>query len=177
MFFFIDKKYLLLLFICFRQFCTTISSSLTAFILFLLVFSYVIYYTSTRPLAEVSITDISDVLAADKELIFNIHVKGRNFGLWNVEIVNADLSVFATPVRNSAPGRIPGGPGSHWDDVNNETISEVTPSEYLGIIVVFDEPLVFAAGVNRTGVVSEPSGQVRLRYPGGQDDREGQDRW
>lgn len=160
-----------------QSFCTA-SSSLTAFILFLMVFSYVIYFTSTLPLTDVSIIDISDVLAADKELMFNIHVMGRNFGLWNVEIVHSDLNVFATPVNNNnAPGWIPGGPGSHWDDVKNQTLNDVTPSEFLGSILLFDEPLVFAAGVNRKGVVSEPSGQVRLRNPGGEHDKEGQGRW
>ncbi|CAI2163775.1 11771_t:CDS:2 [Funneliformis geosporum] len=160
-----------------QSFCTA-SSSFTAFILFLIVFSYVIYFTSTLPLTDISIIDISDVLAADKELMFNIHVTGRNFGLWDVEIVNSDLNVFATPVNNNnAPGWIPGGPGSHWDDVNNKSSSDVTPSEFLGSILLFDEPIVFAAGVNRKGVVSEPSGQVRLRNPGGENDKEGQDRW
>ena len=136
--------------------------------------TYLIYFASTRPLAEVSITDISNVLAADKELMFNIHVKGRNTGLWNVEIVNADLGVFATPVENNTPGGIPGGPGSHWDDdVSGVPINKVAPSEFLGSILVIDEPLVFSAGINRTGVVSEPSGQVRLRNPGGENDKRG----
>lgn len=148
-------------------------SSLTVIIVFLLASSYLLYFASTRPLTDVSITGISDILAADTELIFNIHVKGRNYGLWNIEIVRSDLTVFATPI-NSVPGGIPGGPGSHWDDAkDSEPISEVTPSE-LGSILLFDEPLVFAAGFNKTGVVSEPSGQVRLRNPGGE---EGQERW
>jgi hypothetical protein len=126
---------------------------------------------------EVSITGVSNVLAADKELMFNIHVKGRNYGLWNVEIVDTDLNVFATSVKNN----IPGGPGGHWDDVknttNNEPVNEVPPSELLGSILTFDEPLVFAAGFNQSGVLSNPSGQVRLRSPGGENDKEGQDRW
>jgi hypothetical protein len=163
-------------FITFRQSCVPTMSSLIVIIVFLLASSYLLYFASTRPLVDVSITGISDILAADKELIFNIHVKGRNYGLWNIEIVRSDLTVFATPVRNSVPGGIPGGPGSHWDDAkDDEPISEVTPSE-LGSILLFDEPLVFAAGFNKTGVVSEPSGQVRLRNPGGEND-EGQERW
>lgn len=156
-----------------RQSCVPTMSSLTVIIVFLLASSYLLYFASTRPLTDVSITGISDILAADTELIFNIHVKGRNYGLWNIEIVRSDLTVFATPI-NSVPGGIPGGPGSHWDDAkDSEPISEVTPSE-LGSILLFDEPLVFAAGFNKTGVVSEPSGQVRLRNPGGE---EGQERW
>jgi hypothetical protein len=134
---------------------------------FLLASSYLVYFASTRPLAEVSITEISNVLAADKELMFDIHVKGRNSGLWNIEIVQADLNVFATPVENNG---IPGGPGSHWDD---DISNKVEPSEFLGSILAFDEPLVFVAGINRTGIISEPSGQVRLRNPGGKD----QNRW
>ncbi|GBC05395.1 hypothetical protein RclHR1_00620035 [Rhizophagus clarus] len=157
-----------------RQSCVPTMSSLTVIIIFLLASSYLLYFASTRPLTDVSITGISDVLAADKELIFNIHVKGRNYGLWNIEIVRSDLTVFATPVRNSVPGGIPGGPGSHWDDAKDG--EPITPSE-LGSILLFDEPLVFAAGFNKTGVVSEPSGQVRLRNPGGKDDKEGQERW
>lgn len=156
-----------------RQSCVPTMSSLTVIIVFLLASSYLLYFASTRPLSDVSITGISDVLAADKELIFNIHVKGRNYGLWNIEILNSDLTVFATPVRNSVPGGIPGGPGSHWDDDKDGEL--VTPSE-LGSILLFDEPLVFAAGFNKTGVVSEPSGQVRLRNPGGKNDK-GQERW
>ncbi|RIA94765.1 hypothetical protein C1645_817571 [Glomus cerebriforme] len=158
-----------------RQSCIPTMSSLTVIIVFLLASSYLFYFASTRPLTEVSITGISDVLAADKELMFNIHVKGRNFGLWNIEIVKADLTVFATPIRNNIPGGIPGGPGSHWDDIVNEPINEVTPSQ-LGRIFIFDEPLVFDAGFNKTGVMSETSGQVRLQNPGG-NDKEGQERW
>lgn len=168
------KVLIFFFFIIFRQSCVPTMSSLTVIIVFLLASSYLLYFASTRPLTDVSITGISNVLAADKELMFNIHVKGRNYGLWNIEIVKSYLTVFATPVRNNVPGGIPGGPGSHWDDAkDSEPISEVTPSE-LGSISHFDEPLVFAAGFNKTGVVSEPSVQVRLRNPGG---KEGQERW
>uniref|UniRef100_A0A1D1YB46 Vacuolar segregation protein 7 n=1 Tax=Anthurium amnicola TaxID=1678845 RepID=A0A1D1YB46_9ARAE len=158
-----------------RQSCFPTTSSLTVIIVFLLASFYLLYFASTRPLVDVSIIGISDILAADKELIFNIHVKGRNYGLWNVEISRSDLTVFATPVPG-VPGGIPGGPGSHWDDVKDVTNEPITPSE-LGSILLFDEPLVFASGFNRSGVVSETSVQARLRNPGGKDDKDGQERW
>ncbi|CAG8562422.1 6917_t:CDS:2 [Dentiscutata erythropus] len=127
---------------------------------------------------HVNIKDITNVLAADKELMFDIQVKGRNFGLWDVEIIETDLNVFATPVRNVPGGGIPGGPGSHWDDDINPSSSfnEAAPRQYLGTILAFDEPLTFPSGINRTGVVSTPTGQVRLRNPGGED-KESQEKW
>ncbi|CAG8777973.1 9027_t:CDS:2, partial [Racocetra persica] len=126
---------------------------------------------------DVTIKDITNVLAADKELMFDIQVKGRNFGLLDVEIIDTDLNVFATPIPSGIPG-IPGGPGSHWDDditTNPLSIHESAPNEFLGTILVFDEPLIFPSGINRTGVISNPTGQVRLKNPGG-DDKASQER-
>ncbi|CAG8478667.1 3060_t:CDS:2 [Racocetra fulgida] len=117
---------------------------------------------------DVTIKDITNVLTADKELMFDIQVKGRNFGLLDVEIIDTDLNVFATPI----PTGIPGGPGSHWDDdimTNPLSIHESAPSEFLGTILALDEPLIFPSGINRTGVISTPTGQVRLKNPGGDD--------
>ncbi|RIB26767.1 hypothetical protein C2G38_2029946 [Gigaspora rosea] len=160
-----------------RQSCAPTISTLTVIIIFLLASSYLLYYESTCPLSDVIIKDISNVVTADKVLMFDIQVKGRNYGLWDIEIIDTDLSVFATPVRN-IPGGIPGGPGSHWDDdvVTFSSFQEAAPSEYLGSIYVFDEALIFPSGINRTGVISTPTGQVRLRNPGGED-KQSQERW
>ncbi|CAG8440601.1 13250_t:CDS:2 [Cetraspora pellucida] len=139
-----------------------------------------LFSTKLRPPTQVNIKDITNVLTSDKELMFDIQVKGRNFGLVDVEIIDADLNVFATPVNN-IPSGIPGGPGSHWDDddniiTNSLSFHESAPNEYLGTILAFDEPLIFPSGINRTGVVSTPTAQVRLKSPGG-DDKASQDRW
>lgn len=52
--------------------------------------------TYARPLTKVTLKEISNVLAAQRELIFDIHVCARNSNLWGVQIIKGDLSVFAS---------------------------------------------------------------------------------
>ncbi|CAG8454092.1 14632_t:CDS:2 [Ambispora leptoticha] len=132
-----------------RTCCTSTTFSLTTFLIFSIVaFCYLIYFASSQPLTEVAIIDIANVLAADKELMFDMYVRARNLDIWDVKIMDADI----------------------------KSLTESAPSE-LGQILNFDEPLVFQASTNRTGVVQVATAQVTLRNPGGKDDQEAQENW
>ncbi|KAI8146346.1 hypothetical protein BJV82DRAFT_643471 [Fennellomyces sp. T-0311] len=77
---------------------------------FICIFLLTLYRAT--PLTDMSV-ELGRVLASDKELIFDLHVKANNWNWWTVHIADADIGVFAF---------IP---------------------EYLGSFYHFDEPLSF----------------------------------
>ncbi|CAG8619984.1 11431_t:CDS:2 [Paraglomus brasilianum] len=115
------------------------------------------------------IIDITNVLAADKELMFDMDVQARNFDLWDIEIVDADLDIFAIPTNPADLERT--------KNSTELSPSSIIPNEYLGRVLYLDEKLVFTGGTHRKGIVSTASSQVRLKNPGGRSDKDAQNRW
>ncbi|CAG8442586.1 6763_t:CDS:2 [Ambispora gerdemannii] len=189
-----------------RTCCASTTFSLTTFLIFSIVaFCYLIYFASSQPLTEVAITDIANVLAADKEIMFDMHVKARNLDIWDVKIMNANLKVFAAPYRvdsshlstitstsnNDINSSIENFTSSKRSNsrtkrknkvilsktfTSSQSLTDAAPNEYLGQIFDFDEPLVFQASSNRTGVVQVATAQVTLKNPG-EGDQDAQDKW
>lgn len=63
-------------------------------IMILVFCSAFLILSRVRPLTDIY-ADMSRVLASDKELMFDLHVKARNPNWWTVQIDEADISVFA----------------------------------------------------------------------------------
>ncbi|KAK9729362.1 Vacuolar inheritance and morphology protein, variant 3 [Basidiobolus ranarum] len=63
------------------------------------------YAFSTIPLSDVSLIGVTNVLAAEKELVFDAHMKGKNLNIWTVEISTVDIGIFATPIKSSNSSR------------------------------------------------------------------------
>jgi hypothetical protein len=138
---------------------------------FFLAVCFFFYYVSTRPLQEVGIVNITSVLAADKELIFDMEVSARNFDIWDIEIIDADLDIFAIPTNVGQPA------DQETTKNSTESSTSIIRNEYLGRILYLDETLVFTGGTHRKGIVSTASSQVRLKNPGGRSDKDAQNRW
>ncbi|RUS15090.1 hypothetical protein BC937DRAFT_92912 [Endogone sp. FLAS-F59071] len=124
--------------------------------------------TYARPLTKVTLKEISNVLAAQRELIFDIHVCARNSNLWGVQITKGDLSVFASSQH-----------------VFNNTLEieyvrkqDAEPAEFLGSVQYFDAPLLFKSGIQSGGSLSESTTQIHVKNPGLlSDDNSGNERW
>ncbi|CAO3615969.1 unnamed protein product [Cunninghamella blakesleeana] len=150
--------------------CPLLWTVCVLFIFIILIFGLLII-GGAKPLQDVSIS-MGRVLASDKELIFDLHVKAYNPNGWTVHINDADISVFAfshivptlaydsTPLANS--------------QLNETKILGADPAEYLGSISHFDEPLAIYSSL----LSSQPStavSQIRIKSPG--DDKGGNERW
>ncbi|KAL1919884.1 uncharacterized protein VTP21DRAFT_1816 [Calcarisporiella thermophila] len=131
-------------------------------LIFMLSIMAAIFSLSIRPLTDVSISEISNVLAAQRELIFDMHVRARNRNLWSVQIDRADLGVFASPAKKKM-----------------SAVHGSEPREFLGNVRELDEPLVFSSGLDRWGVVSVATSQVRIKNPGESEDGDdrGNENW
>ncbi|CAG8542790.1 4535_t:CDS:2 [Ambispora leptoticha] len=183
-----------------RTCCTSAIFSLTTFLVFSIVaFCYLIYFASSQPLTEVAIIDIANILMTDKEIIFDMYVKGRNLDIWDVKIMDADLQVFAMPYQiGGFPEQRPEDGDDDDNHINKDssisTITSTLDNDIKGPIenstnsknsskrsnrriINFDEPLVFQANANRTGVLQIAIAQVTLKNPSSKGDQEAQDKW
>lgn len=126
-------------------------------ILLLFGLSIMIFVFSTRPLTDVGVISITNVLAAEKELIFDVQVKARNRNFLTVTIQHAGLGVFARP------SRLPNS-------------SSFDPIEFLGRVYHLDSFLSFP----HSSYPSTSSTQLRVQHPGqqpGDSDPSGNIRW
>ncbi|RKP35424.1 hypothetical protein BJ085DRAFT_28216 [Dimargaris cristalligena] len=112
------------------------------------------------PLTDVNAIAITNVLAAEKQLMFDIHITGTNGNIRDVEIEKIDLNIFAAAeVRknNSSPATDPHG----------EVPPLANPALFLGTVTNFNEPVVFPAGSFRRAKTAIVTTQVQLKSPGG----------
>ena len=116
------------------------------------------------PLTDMSI-ELGRVLASDKELIFDLHVKANNWNWWTVHIADADIGVFAFSQIV---------PLAMMDSSSNLTATADPVPEYLGSFYHFDEPLSFPSTFITNGPAKAIS-QIRIRNPGA--DKAGSERW
>ncbi|KAI9300577.1 hypothetical protein BJ944DRAFT_272836 [Cunninghamella echinulata] len=158
--------------------------------MFLLLFSMFLFigYRAV-PLKNISST-MGNVLASDKELIFDLMLKANNWNWWTIRIQQADLSVFAfsqlvplqQQLNNNNNDMITTMTKevnkTKKDDKNHTTI--MTPAELLGNCQYFDQPLSFMSsgffnGENEKKQLVNASTQIRIKSPG--LDASGNQRW
>ncbi|KAG5362501.1 Vacuolar segregation protein 7 [Yarrowia sp. C11] len=123
-----------------------VMSSLVAVLLIGFVFGFVL--ATNRPLQNVSVVDITDLLISEQELVFDIVVRAFNPGILSVVVPFLDIDVFAKPIVTK----------DDKDDKDKNIL-------LLGNIDEFDVPLRFEGGFF-TRHAQTAMGEVRLNDPG-----------
>ncbi|CAO3651462.1 unnamed protein product [Cunninghamella blakesleeana] len=144
------------------------------------------------PLKNVS-TTMGNVLASDKELIFDLMLKANNWNWWTIRIQQADLSIFAFSQLVPLQEQQLNENGFSVDEKNktiliknnskkdnNKKDTIMTPAELLGNCQYFDQPLAltssgFLNGENEKDRLVNASTQIRIKSPG--LDISGNQRW
>jgi len=177
---------------------------LTTLMLILVVVSAVFFvFASNRPLQDVRIHKIQNVLASEQELMLDLLVSAVNPNTLGISIGDMDVNIFAkskhvklhkpnrTTARQERRGkttdwnpnpsqdesghwRSPGDNQRGYDsDLGN---SDDAQTMLLGRIFHFDQALTFEASP-LTGKAHVSSGQLRLAKPGNKTESGGSSRW
>ena len=152
-----------------------------------------------RPLLDVEIRKITNVLASEQELMLDLDVKAINPNLFAVMVTDLDVNLFAQspyvgtsvgwqkqhsnqtddlPVRKRSwfwPDPEPshnGGVDEGTDPDDGEGVQKML----LGRVQVFDSPLTFEPAPLRHSVAFS-DGEIRLAKPGNKTEVGGSDRW
>ena len=156
-----------------------------------------------RPLLDVSIKHIQNVLASEQELMLDLHVEALNTNLFAITVNDLDVNLFAeSPYLGSS---------SHWQGqrqksalrwVSREKISSFgfdwppwdskdgvdegtdpiddpesgTQKMLLGRVLEFDSPLLFESSPLRR-MNHSSVGEIRLARPGNKTEVEGSAKW
>lgn len=159
----------------------------------------------SRPLYDVEIHRIMNVLTSEQELMLDLDVKAVNPNLFAVSVTDLDISIFAkspyvstskkweddhnqgppsgkrlTPSERRKRGWFWPDPPAHSDDGVDEGTDPDDPEGVqkmlLGEVYEFDSPLTFEpAPVRRTATSSV--GEIRLHKPGNKTEVGGSERW
>ncbi len=156
----------------------------------------------SRPLLDVSIKDIKNVLASEQELMLDLNVRATNPNLFAITVSELNVDIFAksgfagsaaewrelqspSMMRRTQRARRTSG---HLNDVvyttdgvdeGNDPIEDPgsdPQTMVLGRIFDFDSPLVFEASpIRRQSMLS--LGEIRLTTPGNKTEEGGSARW
>ncbi|KAL0091011.1 hypothetical protein J3Q64DRAFT_1023676 [Phycomyces blakesleeanus] len=141
--------------------CSRVVGDTIACLIGVLIFLIVFGLYHAQPLESIAV-EMGRVLASDKELIFDLHVKANNWNWWTVHVAEADISVFAfsqvVPLQFNTSAH-PNG---------------VDPAEYLGSCDHFDEALAFPSD-HFSRLTAKAITQIRIKSPGA--DKSGNERW
>ncbi|KAL8710834.1 MAG: hypothetical protein Q9220_004637 [cf. Caloplaca sp. 1 TL-2023] len=175
-----------------RRACRTVTvyTSLATLMAALIAAVVIIMVMCSKPLLDVRIKDIRNVLASEQELMLDLHVRATNPNLVAIQISDLDINIFAksTHVGTNAMWRdhqrLPqknrifrplGGVDEGTDPIppDDETDSQTM---LLGRIFEFDSPLIFdPSPLHHTPYSS--IGEVRLAHPGNKTEEGGTARW
>lgn len=108
---------------------------------------------TTKPLHNVAIAEVFDILVSDEELIFDVVVEGINPGFLSVEISTVDMDVFARSKYVQE------------DSSSEDGYTGEPHTMLLGNIQHFEVPLSFEGGVLSRRLLKSV-GQFRLVHPG-----------
>lgn len=172
------------------------SCAFLAFILVLVCVGIATFVMAVnRPLMDVSIKHIQNVLASEQEIMLDLHVEATNMNLFVITVTDLDVNLFAESPYVGTTEEWTGGEtamrwikrGSYWPpwqsqdgvDEGTDPIDEPEPGTQkmlLGRIFEFDSPLAFdASPVRRTH--SSSVGEIRLAKPGNRTEEGGSARW
>lgn len=162
-------------------------------------------YTSMRPLYNVSLLDIQNVLASEEELMLDLNCKATNPNIVSISISNVDLYVFASSRHvgsegywrhHGAPEPDPDAPSKefrtgvpfiHGPDVHiakgvddgTDPIDDPEGDPHtmlLGRVFDFDSALTFDPSPLRRSAINS-TGEIRLAKPGNHSETGGSERW
>jgi hypothetical protein len=156
-----------------------------------------------RPLWDVSIIHIQNVLASEQELMLDLHVSALNMNLFTITVNDLDVNIFAESpyVGSTSDWQRPGQKGGlrwvsrqktdsfgfdwppwHSNDGVDEGTDPVDDPEsgtqkmLLGSVLEFDSPLSFDSSPLRR-VYHSSVGEIRLARPGNETEAGGSERW
>ncbi|KAI4149511.1 MAG: hypothetical protein L6R39_002489 [Caloplaca ligustica] len=181
-----------------RQTCRTVTTyiSLVTLLAALVAAAVIIVVMCSKPLLDVRIKDIRNVLASEQEIMLDLHVRAINPNLVAIQVSDLDINIFAKskhvgtnemwrhrgsrrrlPPNLGAPYYPPstsGGIDKGTDPITDpETDSQTM---LLGRIFEFDSPLIFEPSpLHHTPLSS--IGEVRLAHPGNKTEEGGSERW
>ncbi|KAJ4361341.1 Vacuolar inheritance and morphology protein [Ascochyta clinopodiicola] len=175
-------------------------------LLLVVVFSSVgLVFATTKPLTNVSIHEIRNVVASQEELILDLVVDAVNPNIVGVTITDMDVSIFAkskhvgsdkwwhehgngVPHNNEedwqsieasdivdATGKTPDGVDEGTDPIEDPDVGEPR-TMLLGRIFHFDSPLNFDGSFWQRHC-AESIGEIRLTHPGNKTEAGGTKRW
>ncbi|KAL0090654.1 hypothetical protein J3Q64DRAFT_1009730 [Phycomyces blakesleeanus] len=134
------------------------------------------------PLTEVEVVGISNVLGTQKELIFNLQVRARNYNWWTVQISHASFSVFASSHFVPTIASMNQTNDSPLESSESSLVGidpqGADPAEFLGTIYQLEDPLVFEPGKIFHSTQSTAISQIQIKNPGAtHGDNRGNERW
>jgi len=182
----------------FRRFTGCLVMSI---ILLVVIFCFVgMIFATTKPLQNVEVRDIRNVVVSQEELILDLVVEAVNWNIVGVIVSDMDISLFAKSKHvGSDKWWRHHGSGSQDDqedwhpiddpalDLENDFVVDgvdegTDPIEgeprtmSLGRLFHFDSPLTFESSLFG-GNVSTAVGEIRLLHPGNKTEAGGSDRW
>lgn len=155
-------------------------------------------FATTKPMYDVAVQEIQNVIASELELMFDLSVSATNPNVMAVTIMDMDVNVFAKsryvsadvveqsksrsvrrsrsrlqdqPMQTRNSTRDNGGV-----DEGTDPIDEDPQTMLLGRIFHFDSPLTFDGSPIRR-LAQNSSGEVRLQRPGNRGEAGGSERW
>jgi Vac7-like protein len=135
-------------------------------------------FATSQPLTDIELVSITNVIASDPELMFDMTVRAHNPNIVVVSIDQANIEVFAKSIHAGTDGdwwKQPDGPdGFHISD-DPPPDDDPAPNMRLGAITEFDSPLSFEGSFFNKGV-STSTGEMRLALPGNHT-AGGSERW
>lgn len=185
-----------------RRTCRTVTvcTSLITLLAALIAAVIVIMVMCSKPLKDVHIKDIRNVLASEQEIMLDLHVHAVNPNLVAIQVSDLDINIFAKskhvgtnemwrhrgsrhPPNLHQPSNLgdpyyppftSGGVDKGTDPITDpETDSQTM---LLGRIFEFDSPLIFdPSPLHHTSLSS--IGEVRLAHPGNRTEEGGSERW
>ena len=154
----------------------------------------------SKPLENVQIIKIQNVLASEQEIMLDLEVHAMNPNLVAIQVTDLDVNLFAKS-KHVETGQMWRDRQRHRDryhdppspvlsgtdddarlyinggvDEGNDPIEDPAQMLLLGNILAFDSPLIFDASPIRHQW-SSSTGEIRLAKPGNSTDAGGRERW
>lgn len=135
-------------------------------------------FATSQPLTDIELVSITNVIASDPELMFDMTVRAHNPNIVVVSIDQANIEVFAKSIHAGTDGdwwKQPDGPDDAHITDDPPPDDDPAPNMRLGAISEFDSPLSFEGSFFNKGV-STSTGEMRLALPGNHT-AGGSERW
>jgi hypothetical protein len=146
----------------------------------------------TKPLYDVSIKHLQNVLASEQEIMLDLQVRATNPNLFAITVNDMDINIFAKSnlvgpeidLSDLLPSRLHSHvrrsfPAASGVDEGNDPIEDPegdSQTMLLGRIFEFDSPLIFESSPFKRQPTSSV-GELRLAKPGNRTEEGGSARW
>lgn len=170
-------------------------------LLLVVIFSSVgLVFATTKPLVGLAVDSVTNVVASQEEIMFDLVVNATNPNIIGVTIADMEVSIFAKSKHVGIDkwwrehGNGPKGNEEDWQHVDhpahnagqdvaiagidegNDPIDGELRTMLLGRITRFDSPLTFEGSFFERHV-EQSTGEIHLLKPGNKTEAGGSDRW